>query len=141
MVKLFIQKGVSNKTEIPGFSRFLFHVSPEQSQIRLAQRLSYLFKKGFPIILQNPTWLTFLRFSSLGQEVNHANVCLSQVGRRLRGLPLAMSWSGFRSPKMSPRTVRECHHDDCTTLGCSTFSPGVMCGEAITKQKALTLSL
>ena len=48
---------------------------------------------------------------------------------------LFMSGSGFRSPKMSPRTVRECRHDDCTTLGCSTFSPEVMCGEARTKQK------
>ena len=28
---------------------------------------------------------------------------------------------GVRSPKMSPVTVRECRHDDCTTLGCSTF--------------------
>ena len=56
----------------------------------------------------------------------------------------AMSWSGFRSPKMSQRTVRECSHDDCTTLGLSTFSPGVMCGEAKTKQKvfsSLSLSL
>ena len=52
----------------------------------------------------------------------------------------AMSGSGFRSPKMSPRTVRECRHDDCTTLGCSTFSPGVMCGGAITKQKVLLLT-
>ena len=55
----------------------------------------------------------------------------------------AMSWSGFRSPKMSQRTVRECSHDDFTTLGCSTCSPGVMCGKAKTKQKVplLTLSL
>ena len=52
----------------------------------------------------------------------------------------AMSGSGFRSPKMLPRTVQECSHDNCTTLGCSTFLPGVMCGEAITKQKVLLLS-
>ena len=58
-----------------------------------------------------------------------------------RGFTFAtMSGSGFRSPKMSQRTVRECCHDNCTTLGCSTFSPGVMCGEAITKQKVLLLS-